>query len=153
MRAHSHSGVTPRDSERLDAPSQLSPDHVVEMMHDVVNNIGRLSRRIRDTTRFVDEKRIQTLAADTENVVSLLPQFERMGEHIESVIVTGPPTVACPVKLGERVWNLTIPATGILVIAPIGITLDYEDDRFLTSATAGQWGLELTGYADVRQRD
>lgn len=144
--------MTPPSTETADDPASLSLARLEEIQHSLVQSIERMSRRIRDTTRFVDEKRVQTLAGDSELIVQLLPQFERYGEHIESVIVGGPPASAVTVQLGERVWPLIIPATGILVLAPIGITLDYEDTRQLIAAVPGDYWLELTGYADVRNR-
>lgn len=54
--------------------------------------------------------------------------------------------------LGKRSWNLNLPPSGILVIAPVKFSLGRNDTRLLTSATAGDWGLELSGYADVTYR-
>jgi hypothetical protein len=55
-------------------------------------------------------------------------------------------------QLGRRVWNLQLPPTGILVIAPIQLKLDRNSTRELTSATAGDWAFELMGYADTGRR-
>jgi hypothetical protein len=154
VRGHRHplAGITPLGTGTADEPAEISNTRLMEMTHELTRSVERMARNIQDKSRRVDEKRVQTLAADSETQVILTPQFERLGEIIEAIIVGGSPAATCTVKLGERVWNLTIPATGILVIAPVGITLDYEDDRFLISTTAGEWFLELTGYADVRNR-
>jgi hypothetical protein len=58
---------------------------------------------------------------------------------------------AFTLKLGKRVWNLNLPATGILVIAPVSFSLSRSDDRQLSSATSGDWSLELTGFADYTE--
>ena len=65
----------------------------------------------------------------------------------------GPPTAtgtAFALKIGKRAWNLELPPTGILVIAPVHFSVDRSADRFLTTAVPGDWSVELTGYADIR---
>lgn len=54
-------------------------------------------------------------------------------------------------KLGKRVWNLLLPPTGILVIAPVQFSLGRNDDRILTSPVPGDWALELCGYANFTE--
>ena len=53
-------------------------------------------------------------------------------------------------QLGKRTWQLALPASGVLVIAPIKISLDRSDTRKLTAANAGDWAVELCGYAEKR---
>jgi hypothetical protein len=65
------------------------------------------------------------------------------------VLITGP-TGGISVQLGDRVWNLTIPATGVIVIAPVAILLGRSDVRQLTATTPGEYTLELMGHADDR---
>jgi len=55
-------------------------------------------------------------------------------------------------QLGDRFWNLALPVTGILEFS-CGIMLSRVDQRILTSSVAGPWSLELTGRADVRNRE
>ena len=50
-------------------------------------------------------------------------------------------------KLGKRFWSLVMPASGILVIAPVSFSLSRSDDRILSSLVPGDWALELSGYA------
>lgn len=60
------------------------------------------------------------------------------------------PAVGFQLQLGDRTWNLMLPASGILVIPNIGIWLNRDDPRILTATVAGQWGFELMGHADTR---
>jgi hypothetical protein len=53
-------------------------------------------------------------------------------------------------QLGDRVWSLTLPASGILVMSDVNILLGRNDRRVLTSSLPGEWTLELTGFADNR---
>ncbi len=50
-------------------------------------------------------------------------------------------------KLGKRFWSLIMPASGILVIAPVSFSLSRSDDRILSSLVPGDWAFELSGYA------
>lgn len=68
------------------------------------------------------------------------------GELIATPI---PPTFT--LLLGDRQWNLTLPSTGILAI-PCKLLLDRNSNRILQSTFPGNWGLELMGTADVRNR-
>jgi hypothetical protein len=68
---------------------------------------------------------------------------------ITQVLNTGTPF---NLKLGKRSWNLLLPPTGILVIAPVQIPLDRDADRYLTGSVAGDWSFELMGYADTGRR-
>lgn len=104
---------------------------------------------LEDKTHRVDEYRVQTLAADSESVVSLQPEFE-VSEIITSVIATGP-AGAFTLKLGKRVWPLVMPAEQILVIAPVQFSLSRQDDRQLIGGAPGDWSLELCGYADYTE--
>ncbi len=138
---------------RADEEEIIHPSWVRESVHQVILSLRNLAKLIQDKSRRVDEYRIQTLAGDSETLITLTPDFERIPEIIESVVITGPTaTPAFTVKLGKRVWNLTLPATQILVIGPLSMKLGYEDDRFLQTAVAGDWSLELMGYADTDNR-
>jgi hypothetical protein len=67
-------------------------------------------------------------------------------------VVATPNPVTFTLQLGDRVWNLVLPSTGILAIPVDSISLDRTDARILTPAVAGDWGLELVGWGDVRER-
>jgi hypothetical protein len=55
-------------------------------------------------------------------------------------------------QLGSRVWQLTLPPTGVLVIAPVQMTVSRRDTRQLTASVGGNWSFELMGYADIGRR-
>jgi hypothetical protein len=112
------------------------------------NQLQHLATKIASTTKPFDEYRPQTLAGDSELTMTLQPSYENT-ERVESIIITGP-AGAVVLQLGNRIWNLTIPAAGILVIAPIRLELVRSDNRILTAQTPGQYGLELMGYVDER---
>jgi hypothetical protein len=86
----------------------------------------------------------------TGTVISLMATYDFMPERIEAVIVTGPPASVITLQLGDRTWNLVIPAAGVLPIAPLGIILGRSDVRQLTAAVSGQYTLELMGYGQRR---
>jgi hypothetical protein len=60
------------------------------------------------------------------------------------------PATTMTLQLGDRTWNLTMPSTGIIVVAPVGIMLSRSDVRIFTASTSGEYTLELMGYADTR---
>lgn len=53
-------------------------------------------------------------------------------------------------QLGDRIWQLAIPATGYLQLGYVGLILGRSDARILTPATPGVYTLELMGIADRR---
>jgi hypothetical protein len=128
-----------------EAPNQYIVKGLLKL-HEQMQNLARMAD---DRSREVDEYRVQTLTPDSELTVSVQPQYDLMPERIESIIVTGP-AGAVTLQLGDRTWALTIPATGILVIAPVSLILGRNDYRILTSATPGDFSLELMGWADER---
>lgn len=60
------------------------------------------------------------------------------------------PATTMTLQLGDRVWNLTMPPSGILTVSPIAVMLQRSDLRQLTVSTSGEYTLELMGYADTR---
>jgi hypothetical protein len=127
------------------APNQ----YIVKGLNQMHGQLQNLARQADNRSWIVDEYRTQTLVGDSELSVSVQPQYDYMPERIESVLVTGP---AGPVtlQLGDRFWSLVIPASGLLVIAPVSLLLNRNDYRTLTSVTPGDYGLELMGWADER---
>jgi hypothetical protein len=111
------------------------------------NSLGTLARLIENRGYPVDEYNTGT---GTGTVLSLTPTYEYMPERIESVIITGPPSSIIIVQLGDRTWNLVIPASGVLPIAPLGVILGRSDIRQLTAASSGQYTMELMGYGQRR---
>jgi hypothetical protein len=113
--------------------------------------LGAISRQIDDRTKPVDEYQVTSEYSGVSILtVEVLRQFDRISERITSVLVTGPPTTAFTLQLGDRFLNLTTDASGKVTIAPVSMLLGDNDRRILTSATAGNWTLELMGWADVR---
>lgn len=110
--------------------------------------LEELANFTEDRSRPVDEYQPQEIIGEQETTLNVSPQWET-NERITSVLITGPPGTIT-VFLGDRIWPLTIPASGVLVIAPVSIFLSRGDTRQLTSATPGQYSLELMGYADSR---
>ena len=138
--------VEPLEAPDIDeAPNQYIVKGLLKL-HEQANNLARMAD---DRSRPVDEYRVQTLVPDSELTITVQPQYDYMPERIESVIVTGP-AGAVTLQLGDRTWALTIPASGILVIAPVSFLLSRNDYRQLTSATPGDYSLELMGWADER---
>lgn len=115
------------------------------------NQLAKITRIVIDQSKRVDEYQVQVLTAEiNNNSLSVMPIFE-VGEIIESIVVTGPAAGTFTLQLGDRTWNLVMPATQFLMLgAPLGLMLGRNDPRTLTSATAGEWTLELMGHADTR---
>jgi hypothetical protein len=112
------------------------------------NQIAALANMAEDRGRPIDEYQPQEILGELESTITVQPQWET-SERITSVLITGPPGNVT-VQLGDRIWPLTIPASGFLLIAPISIFLGRSDSRILTAATPGQYSLELSGYCDTR---
>lgn len=110
--------------------------------------LGDLANRIDDFSRPFDEYAPQTLSPEAENTILLQPQWE-VSERVEEILITGP-AGAVTIQLGDRLWTLTIPAAGFLLIAPVAIYLERNDVRQLTATVAGQFTFELMGHADAR---
>jgi hypothetical protein len=132
-----------------DIESQPQKYTALALIH-LRNEMARLAVQIEDRSRPVNEYQPQEIVGELETTITVQPQWETT-ERITSIILTGP---AGPVtlQLGDRIWPLTIPATGIIVISPISIFLGRNDTRTLTAATPGQYGLELSGYCDSRSQ-
>lgn len=142
----------PRNAEVPDIPQGESPGFYAESSSQLAEAIQRLAQQIEETTRYVDEYGPTGNGATwlTSNV-ELQPQFENYSERIKYILVIGPPTAPFTLQLGDRFWNLTTPATGLLQWSA-DILLDRTHRRILSAATPGAWFLELTGETDVRIR-
>lgn len=53
-------------------------------------------------------------------------------------------------QLGDRIWSLTLPPSGVMTIGYVALILGRSDPRILTPAAPGIWTLELMGIADRR---
>lgn len=117
-------------------------------MTDLKAQMAKVAQMIEDQSRPVDEYQPMTLTAEATQNVSVPPQWE-VTEKIHSVLILGP-AGPVTVQLGDRTWNLVIPASQFLLISPVLLILSRQDARILTAATPGQYNLELMGYCDER---
>lgn len=118
--------------------------------HELAEQLSTIARNAENRANPVDEYNsagVSGAASSTSVVVQ--PTYEYMPEKIESIVITGP-TGAITLQLGDRIWQLNIPATGILTIGYVGLILGRSDARILTPAAAGVYTLELMGIADRR---
>jgi hypothetical protein len=157
MNSHPHRAERPTGiihERQLDKPAGI-PDIETEPLRYIAlalihlrDQIAEQAKLLQDQGRPVDEYRPQTLAGDSETAITLQPQWESI-ERIEQILITGP-AGQVTLQLGDRVWSLTIPATGFILIAPVAIFLGRDDVRQLTAQAAGDYTLELMGFADTR---
>jgi len=113
--------------------------------------LGTIARKLVSVSKAVDEYQIVGGYTGTSTAtIEVQPQFDIINEQITSIFVTGPVSTAFTLQLGDRNWTLTTDTRGMAVIAPVGILLGRNDRRILTSATPGNWTLELMGNADER---
>jgi hypothetical protein len=130
---------------------QISPEFIRAGLLRLQEALGTLARHIENRGNPVDEYNTTPITgAASESTLTVLPTYEMMNEKIVGIIVSGPPTTSITIQLGDRQWPVIIPATGILVIAPIALILGRNDDRKIIAQTPGNYFLELMGYADSR---
>lgn len=116
----------------------------------LLEQLGTIARAAENRANPVDEYNSAGVSgAGSSSSVVVQPTYEYMPEKIESIVITGP-TGAITLQLGDRIWQLNIPATGILTIGYVGLILGRSDARILTPAAAGIFTLELMGIADRR---
>ena len=112
--------------------------------------LGPLSRAIADVSHPVDEYATESVLQGGVTTVTVYPEYDKMAARIECVIVTGPPSTAFTLQLGDRAWNVLTDISGKFQVFGSGMLLGRNDTRVLTSTTPGNWTLELTGFADER---
>lgn len=138
------------DPIRAEDEEQVSTGFLKAGMLRLRESLGELARQVENRGNPVDEyNTAATSGAATESTVTVLPTYEYMPEKIESIIVVGPPG-NITLNLGDRSWPLTIPASGVIVIAPVAVLLGRNDTRQLVSATPGTYFIELMGIGDRR---
>lgn len=116
----------------------------------MAEQLASIARAAENRANIVDEYNSAAVSgAGSSAVIEVFPTYEYMPEKIESIVITGP-TGAVTLQLGDRIWQLSIPATGILTIGYVGLILGRGDRRILTPAAAGTYTLELMGIADRR---
>jgi hypothetical protein len=148
--------ISPRAEHKVStALAEIEPPekyHLVALAR-IERILQRIARKVADVSKPVDEYSIADAGFTATGVVTVevLPQYELISEIIESIIVTGPTAASFSLALGDRFYDsMSLPGTGLLVIAPVAIMLGRNDRRVLTSTTSGPWTLELMGHADER---
>lgn len=143
-----------RDTTHTNVPNQEwvpSPEWIRNAIEQMLSQLKGLRRVIEDRTRPVDEYQGTPTASELQSTVTVPAQFDaQMSERIESILIWGPPAATGTIKLGDTTINIVIPASGVLVIAPISMLLNRSDDRILTLSPAGDIGVRLMGWADER---
>lgn len=143
IEGHQIQPITAPDKEQLPPAEVMARAFALMQRH-----MYEINKKAVDETQVFDMYLTQTLMAESELSITLQPSYE-FTERIESVIITGP-AGACTLQLGDREWSLVIPASGIIVIAPVAIYLGRNDTRMLTGSSSGNYALELMGHADRR---
>jgi len=139
-------------ADKVTGPDLPAP---VKMILVAINRlekgINALARTVQDTSHSVDEYSTESVIVDDILTVTVYPEYDKMAERITSVLVTGPPSTAFSLFLGDRAWiGILTDASGKFQVYGTGLLLGRNDVRQLTSAVAGNWTLELTGFADDR---
>lgn len=132
---------------------EMSPieNYMVVAVSRIQKILAGLARQLQDFTKPVDEYSIvSSYTPAGEVAIEVLPTYDTINEKIESILVTGPVTTAFTLQLGDRTWTLTTDVSGKVILAPVAVMLARNDRRLLTSATNGNWNLELMGHADER---
>lgn len=143
-----------RRQPQVQVPDQeMTPPerYMIIAVSRIQKSLAGLARQLQDFTKPVDEYSIvSSYSTANEASVEVQPTFDTINEKIESIIVTGPPATAFTLNLGDRQWSLVTDASGKVILAPVAVLLSRNDRRLLTSATSGNWNLELMGHADER---
>lgn len=147
-------GITTRriSGERVpDTEPDFNKQWLENHFDRLVRAFAGLTRYLEDKRRPVDEYQPVPNATETEGTVTVQAQFDRISARIISVLAWGPPNSTGTLTLGDCVIPVTIPASGVLPIGPLGLLLDHTDTRSLTlNQTTGNMGLRLMGWADER---
>lgn len=127
-----------------------SPGYETLGAAQLAEQLSVIARAAENRANVVDEYNSAAVSgAGSSAAIVVQPTYEYMPEKIESIVITGP-AGAVTLQLGDRIWQLVIPATGILATGFLGLILGRSDARILTPAAAGVYTLELMGIADRR---
>lgn len=94
--------------------------------------INELARTVQDASHSVDEYSTESVTIDNVLALSVFPEYDKMAERVNSVIVTGPPSTAFTLNLGDRSWDVTTSAQGLFQVMGAGLLLGRNDVRALT---------------------
>lgn len=107
--------------------------YILIALNRLEKQLGPVVRKIRDVSRPVDEYSTESVLIDNITTVSVFPEYTHMAERIESVIVTGPPSTAFTLTLGDRVWDVLTNTSGLFEIHGAGLLMSFNDARLLTA--------------------
>lgn len=129
---------------------QTEPEYLAAGLLRIREALRELALQTENRSFLVDEYNSAPITGvGSATTVTVLPTYEYMPEKIESIVIVGP-AGAVTLQLGDRVWSLTIPASGVLMLGPLGLLLGRNDSRVLSAGTPGTYSLELMGIADKR---
>lgn len=124
--------------------SQISQQWLDAALSNLLRSLNDIAYLIQNQTDGVDEYLPQQVTDATKSVTW---QAQYAHELITGIIITGPANAAFTLELGDRYWStLVMPSSGIMVISRIRLALKESDTRSLTTVTAGNWTVELTGH-------
>lgn len=130
---------------------QTTPEFLAAGLLQLREALDEIARQAENHSNPVDEYNTCPITgAASESTLTLQPTYEYMPEKIISILIVGPPASSITVTLGDRAWPLIIPPSGTLSIGPVALILGRSDTRSLTSATPGNYFMELMGFADKR---
>lgn len=147
--------ISPRSSAndpiRAEDEETPSPAYLASGLLRYREALTEIARQAENRSYPVDEYNTVPLSGgSTGTLLTIMPIYDMMPEKIESIIVSGPAAATATLTLGDRQLPLIMPASGIVVIAPVAILLGRNDARQLASAVPGIWFVELMGIADKR---
>jgi hypothetical protein len=143
---HTRQPVNPTTSDE----EQESRGYLELGLAAYAEQLKTLAETIENRSNLVDEYNTAAVTGAASSAsVTVQPTYEYMPEKIESIVITGPPG-AISLQLGDRIWAMNIPASGILTIGYVALVLGRSDARILTPAASGVYTLELMGIADRR---
>lgn len=138
-----------------DATPEMTPEYLYEVFTRMAASMSDFTSLIEDTSHRIDEFSNQGTVVENVTTIQTFPDYDAFPIIVTSVLVTGPSNAAgtaFTLQLGKRNWQLVLPVTGIIPIAPVYFSMNPQDPRVLTSATAGNWAMEIMGHADIRYR-
>ena len=149
--------IVPEGTQPIDVPdAEIEPPKFYQewALTRIKRSLDSIAAMLPDMTRLFDETAGETVYNETtgETQLNCIAEWEPASELITMILVTGPPSTAFTLQLGNRAMNMLTDASGKLLLAPVQIIVKPTSLRQLTSATAGQWFLELAGHAISSRR-
>lgn len=145
--------LTEPDRTVPEQPAGIPDEYWLNTVDTFRRAINAISDLAQDWSHRIDEYQPMEWTPDSETVIEVFPEYELCDEVIEAIVITGPTaSPAATLQLGKWITGITLPASQVLVIAPVKFKLGRNDRRILTPAAAGAWSLRLTGFADWKGR-